>query len=316
MPVATRRRRASDFDMGVQLDEVQELETRVTNVFSVDVEDYFHVEAFSDIVPRERWDSYPLRVESNTRRILDLLDHQGVEATFFILGWVAERRPALVREIADRGHEIACHSYWHRLIYKLTRDEFAEDTRRAKDVIEQAAGRAVTGYRAPSYSITRSSLWALDVLVESGFEYDSSIFPIRHDVYGIPDAPRGPFRIDTGSGPLLEYPITTFRIGGSPNLPVGGGGYLRLLPFWYTRLGFNRARAEKLPLIAYVHPWEVDPSQPRLRGRARSHVRHYTNLSRMYGRLEALLALGEFSSFSKSSLAETAPTIDYLTRVA
>lgn len=288
----------------------------MTNVFSVDVEDYFQVEAFSDVVPRERWPSYELRVEDNTRRLLDLLDERGIDATFFVLGWVAERLPGLVREIASRGHELACHSYWHRLIYKLSPQEFAEDTRRAKDVIEQAAGCTVFGYRAPSYSITAASTWALELLIESGFTYDSSIFPIRHDVYGIPDAPRGPFRVITASGSLIEYPITTFRIGGSPNLPVGGGGYLRLLPFWYTRLGFNRARAEKLPLIAYVHPWEVDPSQPRLHGRARSQVRHYTNLSRMYGRLEALLALGEFSSFAKSSLADTAPTIDYLTRVA
>ena len=316
MPVATRPHRASDFDMGAQLDEVQELGTRVTNVFSVDVEDYFHVEAFSDIVPRERWDSYPLRVEDNTRRVLDLLDDQGVEATFFVLGWVADRRPALVREIADRGHEIACHSYWHRLIYKLTPAEFAEDTRRAKDVIEQAAGRAVVGYRAPSYSITRSSLWALEVLADAGFEYDSSIFPIRHDVYGIPDAPRAPFRVDTPSGSLLECPITTFRLGGSTNFPVGGGGYLRLLPFWYTKYGYARARRQQLPLIAYIHPWEVDPDQPRLPGRARSRLRHYTNLSRTHDRLVALLELGEFSSFAKSGIGDAAPVVNTLMRDA
>ena len=288
----------------------------MTNVFSVDVEDYFQVEAFSDVVPRDRWSSYPLRVESNTRRLLDLLDERGVEATFFVVGWVAERLPELVREIAARGHELGCHSYWHRLIYKLDRAEFAADTRRAKDVIEQAAGSAVVGYRAPSYSITGASLWALEVLVEAGFTYDSSIFPIRHDVYGIPGAPRGPFRVSTPSGSIVEYPITTFRIGNGPNLPVGGGGYLRLLPFWYTRFGFERARAENLPLIAYVHPWEIDPGQPRLPGRARSRFRHYTNLSRMHGRLEALLRLGEFSSFAKSGLAESAPINDTLMRVA
>lgn len=286
----------------------------LVNIFSVDVEDYFQVEAFSDIVSRDRWSTYTLRVEANTRHLLDLLDEQGVEATFFILGWVAERVPGLVREIAARGHELACHSYWHRLIYKLSRQEFLEDTRRAKDVIEQTAGRAVYGYRAPSYSITAESLWALEALVEAGFTYDSSIFPIRHDVYGIPDAPRAPFRLETPSGNLVEYPITTFRLGLGPNLPVGGGGYLRLLPFWYTRLGFHRAQADNLPLIAYVHPWEVDPNQPRLPGRARSRLRHYTNLAQMRERLRALLRLGEFTSFAKSG-ATVRPLInDYFTR--
>lgn len=286
----------------------------MNNVFSVDVEDYFHVEAFSDIVPRNKWDTYSLRVEANTHRVLDLLDEHRTEATFFVLGWVADKLPHLVREIHSRGHELACHSYWHRLIYKLSRDEFAEDTRRAKDIIEQAAGVPVYGYRAPSYSVTAASLWALDVLAESGFTYDSSIFPIRHDVYGIPTAPRNPFTVATEAGPIVEFPITTFRFSRGPNLPVGGGGYLRLLPFWYTRVGFRRARADNLPLIAYIHPWEVDPDQPRLPGRARSRVRHYTNLSQTYDRLGALLRLGHFTSFAKSGLTESAPVNDALTR--
>ena len=275
----------------------------LTNVFSVDVEDYFQVEAFADIVPREQWSRYTLRVEANTLRILDLLDEHRVNATFFVLGWVAERVPRLVREIASRGHEVGCHSYWHRLIYSLTPREFAEDTSRAKGVIEQAAGQPVRGYRAPSYSITRQSLWALDVLVQAGFTYDSSIFPIRHDTYGIPDAPRAPFRITTPSGPIVEYPITTFRFRVGPNLPVGGGGYLRLLPFWYTRIGVARAAAEHLPLLAYIHPWEIDPEQPRVPARARSRLRHYTNLTRTRDKLGALLRLGEFSSFAGSGLA-------------
>lgn len=280
-------------------------------VFSVDVEDYFHVEAFSDIVPRERWSSYTLRVDGNTRRILDLLDEHQATATFFVLGWVAERLPHLVRDIAARGHEIACHSYWHRLIYTLTPREFAEDTARAKGIIEQAAGYAVRGYRAPSYSITRRSLWALEILAEAGFTYDSSIFPITHDTYGIPDAPRAPFRIRTPSGAIVEFPITTFRFRAGPNLPVGGGGYLRLLPFWYTRIGVARAEAEHLPLLAYIHPWEIDPDQPRLAGRARSRFRHYTNLSRTRDRLAALLRLGSFTSFAQSGLADGAPTINF-----
>ena len=287
--------------------------TQRANVFSVDVEDYFHVEAFSDVVDRTTWESYACRVEANTQRLLDLLDECGVQGTFFILGWVAERYPNLVREIVARGHEPACHSYWHRLIYRLDRDEFASDTRRAKDVIEQAAGEAVFGYRAPSYSITMQSLWALEVLAESGFTYDSSIFPIRHDVYGIPDAPRRPFLVTTPSGPIVEFPITTFRMIGEQNLPVGGGGYLRILPFWYTKLGYRRARAENVPLIAYIHPWEVDPDQPRIGGRKKSRLRHYTNLAKTHDRLRQLLALGRFSSFRGSGLADTADTVSFPT---
>jgi polysaccharide deacetylase family protein (PEP-CTERM system associated) len=278
----------------------------VSNVFSVDVEDYFHVEAFSDVVDRAKWDDYPCRVEDNTRRLLDLADKLNRRGTFFILGWVAERYPSLVREIVSRGHEPACHSYWHRLIYKLTPAEFREDTLRAKAVIEQAAGVQVFGYRAPSYSITARSLWALDVLAEAGFRYDSSIFPISHDIYGIPDAPRFPFRVETPSGELVEYPITTFRLIGERNLPVGGGGYLRIFPFWYTEMGFRKIRAEALPLIVYIHPWEIDPEQPRLAGRFKSRLRHYTNLSKTEARLSRLLQLGEFNTFQASGLETSA----------
>jgi polysaccharide deacetylase family protein (PEP-CTERM system associated) len=273
----------------------------VARILSVDVEDYFHVEAFSDIVDRNSWSSYACRVEANTRRLLDLFDRHGYQATFVTLGWVAERYPGLVRDIAARGHVLACHSYWHRLIYKLDRDEFRRDTLRAKDLIEQTGGQQVFGYRAPSYSVVRSSLWALDVLAELGFTYDSSIFPIHHDVYGIPDAPRKPFRVSTPAGDITEYPITTFRMR-QKNLPVGGGGYLRMLPYWYTRMGIARAESEGVPLVVYVHPWEVDPEQPRLSGRLTSRLRHYTNLSRMYHRLDRLLATGNFSSFRDAGL--------------
>lgn len=280
------------------------------SVISVDVEDYFHVEAFSDVVDRSAWSSYTSRVEANTLRILELLDELGIEGTFFVLGWVADRFPGLVREIARRGHELACHSYWHRLIYRLSREEFREDALRAKDVIEQAAGQAVVGYRAPSFSITAASLWALEVLAEAGFEYDSSVFPIRHDTYGIPDGPRHPARIDTPAGPILEFPMTTFRWGSRQNLPVGGGGYLRLMPFWYTRLGVRRAAGDGVPLIVYVHPWEIDPDQPRLPGRRRSMLRHYTNLSSMDSRLRRLLQLRRFTSFRRSQLAQAARPVD------
>lgn len=281
------------------------------NILSVDVEDYFQVEAFAGIVERSSWSTYPSRVEANTRRLLDLFDEENVKGTFFTLGWVADRYPGLVREIAGRGHELACHSYWHRLIYKLTPEEFRADTREAKDKIEQAAGAPIFGYRAPSYSVTRSSLWALDVLAEAGFTYDSSIFPIRHDTYGIPGAPRYPFRLDTKSGPLDEFPISTFRLGAGPNLPVGGGGYLRIFPFAYTRFGFSGVRRENLPLISYIHPWEVDPEQPRLAGGLKSKWRHYTNLAKTYSRLKTLLRMARFTSFRDSGLLETA-ALDHL----
>ena len=275
-------------------------------VLSVDVEDYFHVEAFSDVVDRSTWDQYASRVEANTRRLLDLFDEFRAKGTFFVLGWVAERYPALVREIAARGHELACHSYWHRLIFKLTPEEFRQDLCRAKEVIEQAAGVSISGFRAPSYSVTRQSMWALDTLVQCGFKYDSSIFPIRHDVYGIPDAPRLPFSVSTSSGSLVEYPITTFRFGRA-NLPVGGGGYLRICPLWYTRLGFASAKRDGLTRIVYVHPWEVDPKQPRINGRVRSRFRHYTNLDKTYNRLRLLLGDYNFKSFCDVSASNVMP---------
>jgi polysaccharide deacetylase family protein (PEP-CTERM system associated) len=280
------------------------------NVFSVDVEDYFHAESFTDIVQRSQWPSYESRVENNTRRLLDLCSEKQVEATFFVLGWVAERFPALVREIAARGHELACHSYWHRLIYKLDPKEFREDTSQAKQAIEQAAGLQVYGYRAPTYSIVTSSLWATEILAELGFNYDSSIFPIHHDNYGIPDAPRFPFRIRTASGTLLEYPIATFLLWGARRFPFGGGGYLRLLPWWYNQLGLRHAQAEGLPVVSYTHPWEVDPQQPRLNGRLKSRLRHYTNLDKTYTRLEQMLSRGGFTSFRNSGLAAMAEAAD------
>jgi len=279
------------------------------NVVSVDVEDYFQAEAWAQVVQRSDWDHCACRVEANTQRLLELFAAQMVHATFFVVGWVAERFPGLIREIDAAGHELACHSYWHRLIYQLSPKDFREDTQRAKKVIEQITGQPIYGYRAPTYSIVAGSLWALEILVELGFTYDSSIFPIHHDRYGIPWAPRKPFRIQTPAGPLMEYPLTTFRIG-NHNLPVGGGGYLRLLPQWYTRFGIRRARQEGLPIVAYVHPWEIDPSQPRLPGKLTSRLRHYTNLSKTYDRLNDMLRQGAFTSFRESGLAEMAEDVD------
>jgi polysaccharide deacetylase family protein (PEP-CTERM system associated) len=281
-----------------------------SGVVSVDVEDYFHAESFSDVVARAEWGNYTSRVEVNTRRILESLAKLNVHATFFVLGWVAERFPALVREISAGGHELGCHSYWHRLIYKLEPAEFREDTWRAKSVIEQIAGQPVRGYRAPTYSVIDRSIWALEILTELGFTYDSSIFPIHHDRYGMPDAPRAPFRFQTPSGPMIEFPITTFRLAGH-NLPVGGGGYLRLLPRMYTRLGLRRVQREGLPVVIYIHPWEIDPEQPRLAGRLSSRLRHYTNLSRTLERFQTVLQTGTYTSFRESGLADSAKDFDF-----
>jgi polysaccharide deacetylase family protein (PEP-CTERM system associated) len=279
--------------------------SRPPALLSVDVEDYFQVEAFADRVDRAQWSDFPSRVEANTHVILDLFDECDVKGTFFMLGWVAERFPGLVCEIVRRGHEPACHSYWHRLVFKLSREEFHDDTRRAKERIEDAGGVAVFGYRAPNFSVVGSSLWALDVLVALGFRYDSSVFPIRHDVYGMPNAPRVPFRVDTGAGPITEFPMTTFRWIGRHNFPIGGGGYLRIFPFWLTRIGVRKALRDKVPLITYVHPWEVDPAQPRLEGRLTSRLRHYTNLKRTASRLRKLNGMVAFTSFRDSGWIES-----------
>jgi polysaccharide deacetylase family protein (PEP-CTERM system associated) len=275
-----------------------------TSIISVDVEDYFQVEAFARVIPRDSWGTYPSRVVQNTLRLLDLFDELDVKATFFILGWVADRYPHLVRRIADHGHEPACHSYWHRLVYQLTPDQFRRDTLRAKGALEQAAGARIYGYRAPSFSITPRSTWAMDVLREVGFLYDSSIFPVRHDVYGFRDAPRCPFRLETPFGELREFPLATFRLPGGTILPVAGGGYLRMLPRWYTKAGVSQAWREGLTVVSYVHPWEFDPQQPRLNGPVKSRLRHYTNLGRAETRLRELLALGRFTSFRRSGLTD------------
>jgi polysaccharide deacetylase family protein (PEP-CTERM system associated) len=285
-------------------------------IISVDVEDYFQVHAFADIVDRGDWPNYPRRVERNTNRLLDLFDELDVKATFFILGWVAERHPGLVRRITARGHEPACHSYWHRLVYTLTPEDFREDTERAKDVIEQTAGVQVHGYRAPSFSITERSLWAFDVLAELGFRYDSSVFPIRHDLYGIRNAARRPVSVKTPSGSILEFPLATFHCRGAANLPVAGGGYLRMLPFWYTRAGVERAWRDGLPVVSYVHPWELDPDQPRLNGSFKSRLRHYTGLRRTEMRLRKLLALDRFVSFRDSGYVSQASSIVFEEAVA
>jgi len=261
----------------------------IVNAMTIDVEDFFQVSAFDDVVPRGAWESYPNRVVSNTRRLLQIFEEHGVTATFFVLAWVADRHPGLIAEIAAGGHEIASHGYGHQLVYNQTPDAFREDVRRAKGILEDLAARPVRGYRAPSYSITRRSLWALDVLVEEGYTYDASIFPIRHDRYGIPGAPRHAYALPRAGGTLTEAPPSTVRIG-PVNLPVAGGGYFRLLPYWWTRWGIARInRRETKPAIFYLHPWEIDPEQPWLKAGFVSRFRHYRNLHKTEPRLRRLL---------------------------
>ena len=263
---------------------------------SVDVEDYFHVEAFSDRLTPEMWPSFPGRVVENTHRLLELFAKFGARSTFFVLGWVAEREPKLVRDIADAGHEVGCHSYLHRCIYRLTPEQFREDTHRAIAAIEDATGKKLAGYRAPTFSICRKSLWAVEILAQQGFHYDSSVFPIHHDLYGMPRAPRFPFRWDCGRGhSIFEIPLMTARILGI-NFPAGGGGYLRILPMSYTNWALRRAEQEERPGVVYLHPWEIDPGQPRIRGRLKSRLRHYSNLKHMEGRLCNLLEKWKFTT--------------------
>jgi polysaccharide deacetylase family protein (PEP-CTERM system associated) len=271
----------------------------IVNAMTVDVEDYFQVSVFEGIAPRHRWDQFESRVSANTERLLSLFAETGVKATFFVLGWVAERHRHLVRLIADSGHEIASHGYAHRLVYDLTKATFRDDTRRAKGIIEDAGGREVLGYRAPSYSITPRSLWALDILIEAGFRYDASIFPIHHDRYGIPVSPRHPYVIDRSGGSLIEAPASTVRTGPF-NLPVGGGGYFRLLPYAWTRWGIGRINdVERRPCIFYLHPWEIDPGQPRLHCGWLGRLRHYRNLDQTEPRLRQLLEEFAFAPMSQ-----------------
>jgi polysaccharide deacetylase family protein (PEP-CTERM system associated) len=264
------------------------------NALTIDLEDYFHVSAYAGRVRLEDWDTYPSRVAQNTDRLLELLDQHACRATFFVLGWVAEKKPEVVARVAAAGHEIACHSLLHRRVFDLTPQEFREDTRRAKAVIEDASGKLVVGYRAPSFSITKRSVWALDILVAEGFQYDSSIFPVEHPSYGIPTAPRTPFWIGTPSGRILEFPMPTLAIG-STRSPIGGGAYLRLLPYRYTRWSIRYLnRQENSPVCVYLHPWELDPQQPRMGGNLSARARHYFGLRGTESKLKKLLRDFEF----------------------
>jgi polysaccharide deacetylase family protein (PEP-CTERM system associated) len=268
----------------------------IVNAMSIDVEDYFHVSAFDRVVSRAAWVTFESRVVDNTKRLLDLFDRAGVRATFFVLGWVAERFPRLVRDIASMGHEVASHGYHHQLLYMLTPDQFREDVRSAKATLEDTIGAPVIGFRAPSYSMVASSLWALDVLIEEGYAYDTSIFPIHHDRYGIPGAARHAHRIERQCGSLIEMPASTVRLG-RVNVPIGGGGYFRLLPYAWTRWGISWVNnAEREPVVFYLHPWELDPDQPRFQVGPATRLRHYTGLGRTGQRLARLTAEFRFDS--------------------
>jgi polysaccharide deacetylase family protein (PEP-CTERM system associated) len=273
------------------------------NILTVDVEDYFHVSAFAKNIRRDDWDKMECRVERNTHALLDLFDTRKVKATFFVLGWVAERYPALVREIVQRQHEVASHGFSHRLVYEQDPQTFRDETLRSKLLLEDQAQKPVRGYRAASYSITKKSLWALDILCELGFEYDSSIYPVYHDRYGIPDAQREPHRAQApNGGTIAELPLSYINLAGA-RVPISGGGYFRLFPYWFTRRCIRSVNdKEQLPVIFYLHPWEIDTEQPRIESSALSRFRHYNNLEKCYPRLDALL--GDFSFVTASEYLE------------
>ncbi|CAI08533.1 XrtA system polysaccharide deacetylase [Aromatoleum aromaticum] len=267
------------------------MSTVIVNALTIDVEDYFQVSALAPHFPRSEWERIPCRVERNVELILELLERHRTSATFFTLGWVAERYPLLVQRIAARGHEVASHGYAHERATAQSPEAFLADIVRARKVLEDLSGQPVTGYRAPSFSIGKTNLWAHDCIAQAGYAYSSSVYPVRHDHYGMPDAPRFPYRLDNG---LLEVPVTTMHWLGR-NWPAGGGGYFRLLPYVVSRWQIDKVnRDDRRAAIFYFHPWELDPGQPRVAAAsARTRFRHYLNLERTEERLRHLL--GDFS---------------------
>jgi polysaccharide deacetylase family protein (PEP-CTERM system associated) len=272
------------------------METAIRNVFSVDLEDWFCVQNLSGIIPRDQWSQCESRVERNTLALLDLLSRHRVEATFFVLGWIAERFPGLVREVESRGHEIATHGYSHRLITSLTRDEFRADLEKSLDVLARCSSQSVRGFRAPSFSVTRKTWWALEIMRSAGIRYDSSIFPVGfHPDYGIPDFPLSAHRLPEGP---FELPMSCAQVFGR-KVPCSGGGYFRLFPYAATRALMRRCNEQGRPVIFYIHPWEVDPGQPRVAMPALKKFRHYNNLGLTLDRLDRLLADFRFTSIRR-----------------
>ncbi len=269
----------------------------ITNAFTVDVEDYYQVEAFSQHIQRSHWDDYASHVEKNTDEILLLLDNKNTKGTFFTLGCVAEKHPSIVRKIVDQGHEIASHGYSHKLIYNQSQKEFRDETIKSKAILEDIAQVEVKGYRAATYSITRKSLWALDILVDAGFIYDSSIFPIRHDRYGIPDVNPLPHKLKTPGGQsIIEFPITTLKTK-LINLPIAGGGYFRLFPYSFSRWALGKVNQQKNEFVFYIHPWEIDENQPVInKAGLVTKFRHYNNIKNCKQKLDKLLADFKFDT--------------------
>jgi len=283
------------------------MDTAIRNILSVDVEEYFHPTEVQPSVEPGQWKLLPSRVEAETDVVLDLLGEAGVRATFFVLGWVAERQPALLRSIQAAGHEIGCHSHSHQLVYHLTPARFREDTLRAVGAIGDACGVIPRVYRAPSYSITRESMWALEILVECGFTHDSSIYPISHDRYGIKGFARHAHTLETPSGPIWEVPIATVRLPNGRIAPIGGGGYLRLLPYRYTAAGIRRLnRIENQAGCIYFHPWELDPKQPRLASGRIAQLRTYTGMNGMRRKVQRLLSEFRFGPLGASAAGAAA----------
>jgi polysaccharide deacetylase family protein (PEP-CTERM system associated) len=283
----------------------------IVNALTIDVEEYFHPNAMDAAVLPEQWDALPHRVEQNTYRVLDLLSEFETRGTFFVLGWVAERWPHLVKEIARRGHEVASHGYAHRLVYKLGPAGFRADVIRGKRILEDCQGRAVNGFRAASWSIIASTPWAFDVLIEEGFQYDSSVFPIRHDIYGIPGFSRFPVKVRCRAGEIWEIPPSTVRLFGN-NWPVAGGGYFRLFPYAVTRRAITHiTEHDRAPAMVYLHPWELDGDQPRLQASRTARLRQYVNLDATEPRLRRLLTDFRFAPICEAMkvLADSAPTL-------
>ena len=270
-------------------------DVKVVNALSIDVEDYFHATALSQSIPRSTWDATEHHVIANTNRLLNLLSDAETSATFFVLGWVAERYPSLVRDIQRCGHEIACHGYSHKLIHEQSRRQFVEETAKAKEILEHITGERVLGYRGASFSITENTLWALEEIAGLGFEYDSSIYPVYHDCYGIPGAPACIHIRDFNGGQIVEMPPGVLQLG-KVRVPMGGGGYFRLFPYPLTRLSISRANSQSIPFIFYTHPWEIDEQQPRAKLPFIKGLRHYGNTSKVYGRLMRLLSEFRFAS--------------------
>ena len=289
---------------------LSELERKIINGLSVDVEDWFQVGAFENVISRDTWDRLPLRVTDNVLRVLDLFAEADVKATFFTLGWVAQRNRELIRRIADAGHEIASHGWDHARVFSLDRKSFAQDLTQARDVLEDASGTRVTGYRAPSFSIDRRTPWAYEVLAEQDYEYSSSVAPITHDHYGWCEAPRFAFS-PLASHPLVEIPVTTAILGGR-RVAAGGGGFFRVLPYAFSRWAIRQVnQRDRRPAVFYFHPWEIDPEQPRVPDAPmRSKLRHYTNLDKMAGKLGDLVREFAWGRMDELARREAALAVD------